>query len=66
MLVLKAAASGVIGEYSKGRPNLARLKDEPVPAAQPTIFAGTPATVAPGATSCKTTLPAPTLAPSPI
>jgi len=30
MLVLKAAASGVIGEYSNGRPNQARLKDEPV------------------------------------
>jgi hypothetical protein len=32
------------------------------PLDQPTIRAGTPATVAPGGTSCKTTLPAPTLA----
>ena len=66
MLVLKATVSGVIGEYLNASGLKARLKDEPVPAAQPTTFAGTPATVAPGATSCRTTLPAPTLAPSPI
>ena len=36
------------------------------PLDQPTILAGTPATVARGGTSCRTTLPAPTLASRPI